>query len=269
MFLVALSITLGAVGQTKILTGRVTDEQGKGLPSASVKAVGSKTGTAASDDGMFKLQVSLNETIEVSSVGYVTVRLKVPSSGELLVRLKKDESQTLNEVVVSGAYNIKRSARGVSYNAQVINQEQLNVIRQGNLNNAIAGKVAGAQVRSQSAAALGRNTTIRLRGDGGLGGGDGVIYVVDGTILPNADDINLDDIEDLTVLQGPAAAAQFGPQGSGGAIVISLKKAKKTTSGFGVDVNIGAQIDRVAILPDYQNSYAGGGNSELIKYTWK
>jgi TonB-linked SusC/RagA family outer membrane protein len=269
MFLVALSITLGAIGQTKILTGRVTDEQGKGLPSASVKVVGSKTGTAASDDGMFKLQVSANETIEVSSVGYVTARLKVPSSGELLVRLMKDESQTLNEVVVSGAYNIKRSARGVSYNAQVINQEQLNVIRQGNLNNAIAGKVAGAQVRSQSAAALGRNTSIRLRGDGGLGGGDGVIYVVDGTILPNADDINLDDIEDLTVLQGPAAAAQFGPQGSGGAIVISLKKAKKTTSGFGVDVNIGAQIDRVAILPDYQNSYAGGGNSELVKYSWK
>jgi hypothetical protein len=122
MFLIALSITLGAIGQTKILTGRVLDEQGKGLPSASVKVVGSRTGAAASDDGTFKLQVNGNETIEVSSVGYVSVRLKVPTSGELLVRLKKDESQTLNEVVVSGAYNTKRTARGVSYNAQVLNQ---------------------------------------------------------------------------------------------------------------------------------------------------
>ena len=93
MFLIALSITIGAIGQTKILTGRVLDEQGKGLPSASVKVVGSRTGAAASDDGTFKLQVNGNETIEVSSVGYVSVRLKVPTSGELLVRLKKGNTR--------------------------------------------------------------------------------------------------------------------------------------------------------------------------------
>lgn len=268
VFLMALFVTLSAIGQTKNVTGRVTDEQGKGLPSATIKVVGGNAGTTASDDGSFKIQLASNQTLEVSSIGFITARVKVGNAPTLTIQLKKDESQTLSEVVVSGAYNTKRSARGVSYNAQVISQDQLNVVRQGNLNNAIAGKVAGAQVRSQSAAALGRNTSIRLRGDGGLGGGDGVIYVVDGTILPNADDINLDDIEDLTVLQGPAAAAQFGPQGAGGAIVISLKKAKKS-AGFGVDVNIGAQIDQVSILPNYQNSYAGGGNSELVKYTWK
>ena len=268
VFLMALFVTLCAIGQTKNVSGRVTDEEGKGLSAAAVKVVGTKLGTTTNDNGDFSISVSANQTLEITIIGYITKRVAVPQSGSLVIKLARDNSQTLSDVVVTGAYNTKRTARGVSYNAQVVSQEQLNVVRQGNLNNAIAGKVAGAQVRSQSAAALGRNTSIRLRGDGGLGGGDGVIYVVDGTILPNADDINLDDIEDLTILQGPAAAAQFGPQGAGGAIVISLKKAKRA-SGLGVDVNLGAQFDQVSLLPNYQNTYAGGANSELVKYTWK
>ena len=81
---------------------------------------------------------------------------------------------------------------------------------------------------------------------------------MDGTILPNINDVNMDDVEDLTVLQGPAAAAIFGPQGARGAIVITLKKAKKGAKGVGIEVNLGAQLDKVYILPNYQNSYAGG-----------
>src|SRR4029078_10074621 len=91
---------------------------------------------------------------------------------------------------------------------------------------------------------------------------------VDGTILPNSDDINVDDIEDVTVLQGPAAAAQFGPQGANGAIIITLKKAKRGQKGIGVDVNLGAQFDKVYILPNYQNTYAGGSTYDMIRYDW-
>ena len=102
-----------------------------------------------------------------------------------------------------------------------------------------------------------------------LGGGEGIIYVVDGTILPNSNDINVDDIEDVTVLQGPAASAQFGSQGANGAIVITTKKAKRNAKGVGVDVNIGAQWDKVYILPNYQNSYAGGNTADMFRYTWQ
>ncbi|WP_315821132.1 TonB-dependent receptor plug domain-containing protein [Paraflavitalea speifideaquila] len=103
----------------------------------------------------------------------------------------------------------------------------MNTIRQTNLNGALAGKVSGLQFRGQSAAKLGNVGNIRLRGASGLGGDEGIIYVVDGTILPSANDINIDDIEDVTVLQGPAAAAQFGSQGANGAIVITLKRLKR------------------------------------------
>lgn len=133
----------------------------------------------------------------------------------------------LKEVVVTSAFGIRRTARSTSANVQNLSGDQVNTIRQTNINDALAGKIAGAQVRSQSYAKLGAESTIRLRGENGLGVGGGAMYVVDGTIMPNGTDINPDDVEDYSILQGPAAAALFGPDGSNGAIVITMKKAKK------------------------------------------
>ena len=137
------------------------------------------------------------------------------------------KSNSLKEVIVTSAFNTKRTLRSQSSAIQVVNADQLNIVRSVDVNNAIAGKVAGLQVTSQSGVALGRESRIRLRGENGLGAGTGPIYVVDGTIIPDAADINVDDIEDITVLQGPASAALFGPDGSNGAIVINQKKGKK------------------------------------------
>lgn len=132
----------------------------------------------------------------------------------------------LTEVVVTSAFGIKRTARSASASVQNLSTEQVNVIRQTNINNALAGKVAGAQVRSQSLAKLGAETTMRLRGENGFGTGTGALYIVDGTIMPSSE-INPDDIEDYTILQGPAATALFGPDGANGAIVMNRKKARK------------------------------------------
>ena len=150
---------------------------------------------------------------------------------------KSSQQGDLKEVVVTSAFGIKRTARSTSSNVQVIGGNQLDPIRNTNVNDALAGKVAGIQVRSQSSAALERQSNIRLRGESGFGNGDGtygsrILYVVDGTILPDANDINIDDIEDITVLQGPSAAALFGSEGANGAIVIMLKKAKRQYARF-------------------------------------
>jgi tetratricopeptide (TPR) repeat protein len=134
----------------------------------------------------------------------------------------------LKEVVVTSAFGIKRTARSTSSSVQNLTTEQVNIIRQVNVNDALAGKIAGAQVRSQSIAKLGAETTIRLRGENGLGVATGALYILDGTIMPSAADINPDNIEDYTILQGPAAAALFGPDGANGAIVMTGKKAKRT-----------------------------------------
>jgi tetratricopeptide (TPR) repeat protein len=133
----------------------------------------------------------------------------------------------LKEVVVTSAFGIKRTARSTSSSVQHLAAEQVNIIRQVNINEALAGKVAGAQVRSQSVAKLGAESLIRLRGENGLGAGVGALYVLDGTIMTSAADINVDNIEDVSVLHGPSASALFGPDGANGAIVMTSKKAKK------------------------------------------
>lgn len=149
----------------------------------------------------------------------------------------------IKEVVVTTAYQVKRSLRSQTSNVQNITQEQLNTVRASNINNAMAGKVAGVQVLSQSAAALGRETSVRIRGENGLGMGGGPVYVVDGTIMPGTSnsingkgggggDINADDVDNITVLQGPAATALFGAEGANGAIVINSKKARRYYYGY-------------------------------------
>ena len=257
-----------AFSQLRTVTGKITDEKGDPIPFATVAVKGTKSATIADASGYFNIKIQSGDVLVVSAQGSEKKEFTVGASDVLNISLAKSNN-ALQEVVVTGAYSTKRTARSTSYNAQVVNSEQLNTIRQTNLNNALAGKVSGMQIRSQSAAALGRTGSVRLRGEAGLGGGEGIIYIVDGTILPNSNDINVDDIEDVTVLQGPAAAAQFGSQGANGAIVITTKKAKRNQKGIGVDVNLGAQWDKVYILPNYQNSYAGGNTYDMFKYTWQ
>lgn len=269
LFTMLMLFTALAFGQNRTITGTVTDETGAPVAGASVIIKGTRTGVASDNSGTFRIQAKTGDVLVITG-GIEPIEVTVGSESTVSVKAKRTVVAG-TEVVVTSAYGMKRTIRNATVNAQVVTGEQLNTIRQTNLNNALAGKVSGLQVRSQSAAKLGNAGTgnIRLRGETGFGGGGDPIYVVDGTILPNINDVNNDDIEDVTVLQGPAAAAIFGPQGARGAIVITLKKAKKGAKGMGVEVNLGAQVDKVYILPNYQNSYAGGGFADLQKYTWQ
>jgi TonB-linked SusC/RagA family outer membrane protein len=253
--------------QVRTVTGRVTDEKGDAVPFATVTLKGSKNGVAADANGNFSIKAKTGDVLVFSAQGLDNKEATVGAGSTVGISMAKN-NKALEEVVVTGAYNTKRTQRSTSYNAQVVTGEQLNTIRQTNINNALAGKVSGIQVRSQSAAKLNSNGNIRLRGASGLGGDEGIIYVVDGTILPNPNDINMDEVDDVSVLQGPAASALFGSQGANGAIVITTKKGKKGP-GIGVDVNLGAVWEKVYIVPNYQNSYGGGSTADMIRYTWQ
>ncbi|MET0463316.1 MAG: SusC/RagA family TonB-linked outer membrane protein [Chitinophagaceae bacterium] len=254
-----------AFGQARNVTGKVTDDQGNAVPLASVTIKGTSQGTVADQNGTFIIKVNTGDVLVISSQGFTAKEITVGSGASVSLSLEK-AAESLVEVIVSSGYNTKKTQRSLTSNAQVVNAEQLNTIRQPNINNAIAGKVAGAQVRSQSTAALGRDANVRLRGDGTLGG-QTLLYIVDGTPT-NSVDINPDDVEDLTVLNGPSGAAIYGPQAADGAIVITTKRAKKGQKGIGVEVNSGVTVDKIYILPNYQNEYAGGGVSDLIQYKW-
>lgn len=262
-----------AFAQSRVVTGKVTDADGNPVSFATIKIKGTQTGLSADANGAYSIRVNPGATLVISGASFKESEVPVGTQNVLNTVLEKGGTD-LKEVVVTTAFNIKRTSRSTSSNAQVIGADALNPVRNTSVNDALAGKIAGIQVRSQSSGKLGTQNNIRLRGESGFSNGDGtygsnVLYVVDGTILPNANDINIDDIEDITVLQGPSAAAIFGPEGSNGAIVMTLKKGKRSTKGIGIEINSGVQFDNVYVLPNYQNSYAGGDGYDLKKYTWK
>jgi len=270
LILVILTAQVTVVfAQTRTITGTVTGKDDNfPLPGVSISVPGTQIGTVTNDYGKYTIKVPATaKSIAFSFVGYNKHVSELGATDIINIALETNAKQ-LKEVIVTGGYGIKQTAKSNSNSAQVVSATELNTIREPNINNALAGKVAGIQVRSQSAAALGRNTEVRLRGASGFGAGSGALYVVDGTVLPNADDLNLDDVESVTVLQGAAAAALLGSQGANGAIVITTSKAKKN-GGLGIDLRIGATFDRAYILPNYQNTYGGGNNPIFTQYVWK
>lgn len=268
LFLVtALSFQSNA--QERTVIGTVTSiEDGLPIPSATVKVKEvSSAGTVTGVDGKFSLKVPADaKTLVFSYLGFTTKEVVI-TGNTVIVSLAVDP-KVLSEVVVTGAYGTSQTTRASATNAQSVSGEKLNTVRSTDINNALAGKVAGVQVRSQSTAALGRNTQIRLRGGDGFGAGSGALYVVDGTILPSALDLNLDDVEDISVLQGPAAAAILGSQAANGAILITTKKGK-AGEGSGLSVNLGTTFESIDRLIKWQDQYAGGNNANLRTYTYK
>jgi len=247
-----------AFAQSRVVSGKITDKDGNPIPFATITIKGTTTGMSADANGVYSIKVKEGATLTFSGSGFKTVDVPTGTMTQINPKLEQNTaSSELKEVVVTSAFNIKRTARSQSAAVSVVNNEQLNTIRQQNVNDALAGKVAGIQVRSQSAAKLGVDNIVRLRGENGMGIGGGALYVVDGTIVPSAGDIATDDIEDVSVLQGPAAAALFGADGGNGAIVITTKKGRKKP-GIGLEINSSVSFEKVYILPNFQNAYAGG-----------
>lgn len=235
--------------------GKVVDEQGKRIPFVSVTIKGKSAGMTADENGEFLLKnVPDNAVIVLSSQGFKTkeVTLAELLKGPIVLEVAVNE---LKEVIVTTALGVNRTQRSVGYASQQISAEKLSTTKLADLNTALAGKVAGVQVRSGSGAKFG-TSTIRLRGVNTLGGGN-PIYVIDG-VISSASNVNPDDVENINVLKGPAATALYGQRGSEGAIVVTTKKGSR--QGIGVEFNHTTTFERVYILPNYQNEYAGGSS---------
>ncbi|MDE3252916.1 MAG: carboxypeptidase-like regulatory domain-containing protein, partial [Bacteroidota bacterium] len=222
-----LCFTMVATAQTRAVTGTVTDAKGAPVPFASVVLKGTKQGVTADADGRFVIKAKTGDVLQLIAQGMFQKDVPVSTANIYNVVMERNERETLAEVVVTTAFEIKKSARTTPFSAQTIGAPELNLIRQPNLNNALAGKIAGVQFRGQSPVALDRDATLRIRGGSTLNAPNGVelgpIYVVDGTIV-NSFDINPDDVENLTVLKGANATALFGGRAANGAIVITTRK---------------------------------------------
>lgn len=264
-------------GNISMLTGTVVDENGDPAVGASIMVKGRKQeGTSTNSDGRFSLRIAPGTTISVSYVGYKTEEFKAANG--MTIHLTPS-AEVLNEVVVT-ALGVKKDKKSLGYAIDDIDSDELMRNKTANPINSLSGKIAGVNI-TQSSGAAGSGAQIILRG--GTSGSESrdnqPLFVVDGIIYDNSSsvggdsafdgstrqsttssnrlmDINPEDIENMSVLKGPAAAALYGSRAANGVIIITTKKGKSGN----VEVNLAAKYTTswVKDVPKMQNVYKRG-----------
>lgn len=250
------------------ITGTVADADGP-LIGATVKVVGAAKGSVTDMDGRFTLRCKPGDLLEVSYIGYKPIQVK--ASQGMKVVMNEDKTQ-LSEVVVT-ALGIKRERKALGYALSEVKGEELTKAKETNVINSLSGKVAGLVVQNTAGGASG-STRVLLRGNTEMTGNNQPLYVIDGVPLDNTNfgsagqaggydlgdgisAINPDDIENMTVLKGPAASALYGSRASHGVILITTKKADKDK--IGVEYNGSFTVDQqLAKWNDIQQTYGMG-----------
>ena len=251
------------------VTGRVVDSAGEPLIGATIMVEGTKEGAVTDIDGNFTINTTSKAKLVISYVGYTTQTILVGDKTTIDVTLK-EVANTMNEVVVT-ALGIKRAEKALSYNVQSVGSNELTRNKDANFVNSLNGKVAGVSI-SKSASGVGGATRVIMRGAKSIEGDNNVLYVIDGIPIFNFSggrdsgimgegrvssegiaDLNPEDIESISVLAGPSAAALYGSNAANGAILITTKKGKEGR----VDISFSSSADFSSplLMPKFQNMY--------------
>ena len=276
MLMVSLLLFVGsALAQTKISGTVLSQEDGQPIIGAAVKVVGTQTGMLTDVNGRFNVTLPAGkDQLEITYLGYESKTVQAKNG--MRVFLKAD-ARSLDEVVVT-AMGISREKKALGYAVSEVDGDELIKSRGGLSNpvNALQGKVSGLQI-SSGAGSMGGSSKVLIRGNNSLSGSNQPLFVVDGVPIEGKDfnstdtqrggggydygnliqDINPDDIENISVLKGAAASALYGSRASNGVIMITTKKAKKQ-QGMGVEFSSTIGIERVTKLPKLQSEYGGG-----------
>lgn len=248
--------------QRREVSGSVKEEKGLPLPGVSIVVKGTTTGTITDANGQFTLQVPADApTLVFSFVGMRSQ--EVTMAGKQFFNITMiEETLGVHEVVVT-AMGIERSKRSLSYATEQVNMESLTTVKDVNLGNALAGKIAGVSITASSGAAgVSGDPRIIIRGDRSINGNNQPLIVVDGIQYSSSggglSSINPDDVQSMNVLKGPAASALYGSSANNGVIVITTKKGRKGEAVL--EVNSLTSFDLPYLYPEFQNDYAQGMN---------
>ncbi|MFK8102033.1 MAG: SusC/RagA family TonB-linked outer membrane protein [Saprospiraceae bacterium] len=298
--LIVMGTLLGTNKAQITISGTIKDaKSNEVLVGAYVIEKGTTNATNTDEQGAFSIRVKDNTAVLVFDyLGYTTQELPVVEGKIMEVNLTENTS-LLEEVVVT-AFGLERSSKKLGYNVQKIEERALTEVKSANLVQSLAGKFAGVTI-SQGATGIGSSSKITIRGEASFTNNN-PLFVVDGTPINNnstfnftneaaagfqevdfgngAMDINPDDVESISVLKGPSAAALYGTRASNGVVIVSTKSGANAT-GIGVSFNTSFTIETAFKLPDFQNKYGqgnsgefefvdglGGGTNDNITYSW-
>jgi len=260
--LIVLSVFIGVTSlfaQTRVITGTVTSAtEGEGaIPGVSVVVKGTTVGAITDINGKYSVSAPDGaETLVFSFVGMSTQEVDIAGRSVIDVVLSS-ELVGLNEVVVT-ALGIRREKREITYQTQKVGNEELAVAQPTRATSALAGKVAGLQINVQDNS-VNPSTQIVLRGFRSISAGNQALIVIDGAISTVAafDDLNPNDIADISVLKGATAAALYGSRAGNGAIIVSTKKGDAANK-FTVGLISSYTAEKVAYMPRFQSEYGTG-----------
>lgn len=279
LLMLLLFPVISVMAQTSTVKGIVTDTSGEPLIGVSVIVEGTSFGTQTNIDGEFTIKANTGDKLNFTYIGYRPVTLTVPANGKVDL-VMEEEATALDEVVVT-ALGIKREQKALSYNVQTVKGDAFTSNKDANFINSLAGKVAGVNISSGSAGA-GSAARVIMRGTKTLTGNDNALYVIDGIPMFDVNtgtesggtmakqpgsssvaDINPDDIESMSVLSGPSAAALYGSNAASGVILITTKKGKEGRAKLTYSNT--TQFSNVWMTPKFQNIY---GNVEGEHASW-
>lgn len=260
--------------QQNSISGTVTNSSGEPIPGATVVIKGTTRGTITDLNGNFTLSdVAPDAVLIFSFIGYLSEEIDVSGRDKFDIILIENIEE-LEEVVVT-ALGITKEKKSLGYAMQEIKSEKLNQTMSPTVNGALEGKIAGVSI-TQAATGVGGSSRISIRGNSSLSRSDEPLWVVDGVPMDDsqtsqghywsgidfagaAQDINPMDIEAITVLKGPNAAALYGSRAANGVIVVTTKKgATRANKGIGIKYNASIVVNKPYDIMELQDKYGQG-----------
>lgn len=261
------------------VSGTVTGSDGGALIGVNILVKGSSNGTTTDENGQYRFSVPDDAVLVFSYTGFETQEIAV--GGKTVIDVVMKEGSTLDEVVVS-ALGISRKKKSLGYAVTELNGDDVSTVKESNVASSLAGKVAGVVVYKNTSGAGGAARVI-IRGNNSLSGNNEPLYVVDGVPIDNANnatsesfefrvndsgngisDINPDDIESISILKGPNAAALYGSRASNGVVLITTKRGA-LGKGLGVSFSSSVTFENPLVLPEYQNEYGRGTDGNFVQ----
>lgn len=232
--------------QAKTITGTVVDINGEPIIGANIHVKGSTTGTITDIDGNFSIEAEPKSVIEISYIGYLVQEVVVATSTKNLRVILKEDTKTLDEVVVIG-YGVQKKA-DLTGSVANISTEKLNTQSNANIGQALQGKIAGVDIVSQGGNP-GAGARIMVRGIGTLNNA-APLYIVDGMYMGSIDNINPNDIASIDVLKDASSAAIYGSRAANGVIIVTTKEGTNTEGKPIIDLSVNVGISTASKLLD-------------------
>ncbi len=258
VFAMLLCVVFSAMAQNRTVKGTVKNEKGDPIAFATITEAGTKNATNADENGNFSISIKPNGKVTASATGYNSNT--VAAGADFLTIVITTSANELAEVVVSTALGVKKQPRELGYSVARIDNKEITQATPVNVQNGLTGKVSGLNIATVNNGVF-ADTRITLRGIRSLTGNNQPLLVLDGSpiALGQLNNLNPNDVEDITILKGASAASLYGPDGVNGVIFVKTKRGSKTGAPV-VTVSNSTQFESVLFLPKFQTQFGAGSS---------